>query len=293
MDDILSVSNLVKKYDDHVVIKDVSFSLKRGKIYGLLGPNGAGKTTIMKLITNEIAKDGGVISYSDDLKIKYLMDVPMFYEFMKVEEYLLFIGELNKIENNKERITNLLNETNLYEHKDKIIKQLSRGLRQKLGIASVLVNDIDLLILDEPVSALDPVGRKEVLDLIYSLKGKMCVVLSSHILVDIEKRCEDIILINDGKIIVNDECSKILENKNILLVKFKTREDAIKIKELYENSCFSSRYENTLELDYDDLTTLELDVLKKAKKLAIEIEKLEVKKDTLEDIFLQGVIGHE
>ena len=256
MDDILSVNNLVKKYDDHVVIKDVSFSLKRGKIYGLLGPNGAGKTTIMKLITNEIAKDGGVISYSDDLKIKYLMDVPMFYEFMKVEEYLLFIGELNKIENNKERITNLLNETNLYEHKDKIIKQLSRGLRQKLGIASVLVNDIDLLILDEPVSALDPVGRKEVLDLIYSLKGKMCVVFSSHILVDIEKICDDIILINDGKIIVNDECSKILENKNILLVKFKTREDAIKIKELYENSCFSSRYENTLELDYDDLTTV-------------------------------------
>ena len=164
---VLRAEHLIKKYGKRTVVNDVSFDVKQGEIVGLLGPNGAGKTTIMKLICNLVRKDGGVVNYEDDLKIKYLMDVPYFYEYMKVEEYLNFIADLNNLENKEDKIINLLKETNLLDHKDKKIKQLSRGLRQKVGIASVLVTDVDLLILDEPVSALDPVGRKEVLDLIY------------------------------------------------------------------------------------------------------------------------------
>ena len=289
MDTILSVSNLIKKYGENIVVKNVSFSLERGKIYGLLGPNGAGKTTIMKLLTNLIKKDGGKIEYNDDIKIKYLMDVPMFYEYMTVSEYLLFIIRLNKLDNENFRLNNLLKETNLDSHKDKKIKQLSRGLRQKLGIASVLVDDPDILILDEPISALDPIGRKEVLDLIVSLKGKICVIFSSHILVDIEKVCDEIILIHNGKILVNDSCDNILKSNNYLLVKCSSRDEILALKELYPDSNFSTSYENTLEIEYDDIYKIQSDLLKHAKKIKIVIEKLEIKKDSLEDVFLSEV----
>lgn len=289
MDTVLSVKNLVKKYGDNIVVKNVSFDLEKGKIYGLLGPNGAGKTTIMKLICNLIKKDGGQIEYPENIKIKYLMDVPMFYEYMKVEEYLLFISDLVGIENKENKVNELLNLTNLLEHKSKKIKELSRGLRQKLGIASVLINDIDVLILDEPVSSLDPIGRKEVLELIASLRDKICVIFSSHILVDIEKVCDNIILINDGKIIVNDSCDNILKNDNYLLIKCNNRDDAMRLKEVYEEMRFSSRYENTLEMKFQDLITTQLDILKNAKKLSVCIEKLEVKRDTLEEVFLYEV----
>lgn len=291
MESVISVNNLVKRYGNNIVVKDVSFCLEKGKIYGLLGPNGAGKTTIMKLLNNEIKKDGGSIRYNENINIKYLMDVPMFYEYMKVEEYLLFIASLNNTHSDK--VKELLHITKLAEHKDKYIKQLSRGLRQKLAIASVLVNDVDVLILDEPISALDPIGRKEVMDLIKSLKGKICVIFSSHILSDIENVCDHILLIHNGVILVDGECSKVLEQKNILLVKLSSNSDALKIKELYEGSCFSSKHENTLEIEYTDLYALEMDVLKKAKKLSVCIEKLEIKRDSLEDIFLNEVISHE
>ena len=196
MHTILKVENLVKDYGNNRVVNDVSFILEKGKIYGLLGPNGAGKTTIMKILINSIKKNGGTISCKNDIKFNYLMDVPRFYEYMEVEEYLVFLAKLNKIEDIKSKVNSLLDIASLHEYKDKKIKQLSRGLRQKLGIASVLVNECDILILDEPVSALDPIARKEVLDLIKSLKGKMCVIFSSHVLEDIEKVCDHILLIN-------------------------------------------------------------------------------------------------
>lgn len=293
METILSVSNLVKRYGDNIVVKNASFELEKGKIYGLLGPNGAGKTTIMKLICNLIKKDGGVINYKDDLKIKYLMDVPMFYEYMKVEEYLMFIADLNNLENKENKINELLVTTNLIEHRQKKIKELSRGLRQKLGIASILVSDIDLLILDEPISALDPIGRKETLDLIKSLRGKVCVIFSSHILVDIENVCDNILLIHNGKILVNDSCENILTNNDYLLVKCSNREQALSLKEVYQDSTFSSKYENTLEIRYENLINMQLDILKNAKKLNVNIDKIEVKKESLEDIFLSEVTKHE
>lgn len=293
MYEILNASNLIKKYDDNVVVKNASFSLEKGKIYGLLGPNGAGKTTIMKLISNMLKKDGGNITYNDDLKIKYLMDVPMFYEYMSVNEYLLLIADLNNLDNKEMVIGNLLVKTNLLEHKDKLIKELSRGLRQKLGIASVLVTDVDLLILDEPVSALDPIGRKEVLDLIESLKGEMCVIFSSHILVDIEKVCDNIILIHNGKILVNDSVSNILNKGNYLLVKCENREQILALKEMYEGSEFSSNYENTIEIEYEDLLAKQQEVLKYAKKLKVVVEKMEIKRETLEEVFLKEVNRHE
>lgn len=288
MDKILEVEHLVKYYGNNMAVNNVSFTLEKGKIYGLLGPNGAGKTTVMKLISNLIASDGGNIKYGD-IKINYLMDVPQFYEYMKVEEYLIFLCQLIKLENYPKKVEELLNITNLYQHKDKKIKQLSRGLRQKLGIASVLVNEIDLLILDEPISALDPLGRKEILNLIHSLKGKMCVIFSSHVLEDIEKVCDHILLINNGKIILNDTCENVLKVDNELLVRCENREQTLLLKEQYKDCEFSTEYENTLVIKYENLITVQQDILKKAKKLQINIEQIEKRRKTLEEAFLSEV----
>lgn len=293
MDELIKVSNLVKIYKKNAAVDNASFTIERGKIYGLLGPNGAGKTTIMKLLTNIISKTGGSIKVTDGLKIKYLMDVPVFYEFMKVSEFLSMLIEINKIEQKEEKLAYLLSVTNLDEHKDKLIKQLSRGLRQKLGIASVLVSDVDLLILDEPVSALDPIGRKEVLDIITSFKGKMTVIFSSHILNDIEKVCDHVILVNKGKIVLDEDCSNLFDAGNFLLAKCNDRESALKLKESYEGAKFSESFENTVEISYEDLTTTQLNILKSAKKLGVEVISLEIKKETLEDIFLRKVNSYE
>ena len=289
MENLIEVSNLVKRYKNVDAVDNASFVIERGKIYGLLGPNGAGKTTIMKLLTDIINKTGGNIRCEDTTKIRYLMDVPVFYEFMKVNEFLNMLIDINKIEKKEERLEYLLDICNLKEHENKLIKNLSRGLRQKLGIASVLVGDADVLILDEPVSALDPIGRKEILDIITSLKGKMTVIFSSHILNDIEKICDHVILIHRGKIVLDEECDNLFDAGKYLLVRTNSREEILKLKEIYGVSVLSSNYENTLEIAYDDLTKTEMDILKNAKKQGVEVISMEIKKETLEDIFLKKV----
>ena len=191
MSSILRLDKVTKMYDDKVVVSNASFEVEKGKVYGLLGPNGAGKTTIMKIIMNVINCERGSVECSDGLKIKYLQDVPQFYEFYTINEYLNFILDIS------------------HYKKDKGIKKLSRGLRQKVGIASTIIDEPDVLILDEPVSALDPFGRKEMFDIIVSLKGKVTIIFSSHILTDIERVCDHVLLINKGKIILDKDIKDI------------------------------------------------------------------------------------
>jgi len=291
MDSILSLNNLTKIYNDKTVVDNASFEIKKGTVCGLLGPNGAGKTTIMKMIMNQVKCDGGSISYDNDLKIKYLQDVPQFYEFYTVSEYLSFVLDITKYSENKEiRIEEVLGLLNLKEYRDIVIKKLSRGLRQKVGIASVIVDEPDILILDEPVSALDPLGRKEMFDIILSLKGKVTVIFSSHILNDIERVCDHIILINNGKIILNNEIKNVFLDKQVLLVEFKNREDLLVVKEniKYENS-FSESVENCLEIYCEDIAKCQKEIFSLLTKKNILIDSISIKKDSLEDIFLKEV----
>lgn len=290
MERILSVNNLMKTYGNFIAVNDVSFSLEKGKIYGLLGPNGAGKTTIMKLLVNLLKKDSGTIEYDDGVKIQYLMDVPKFYEYMKVEEYLILLASFN---DEVDMVNSVLEKTCLLEHRNKKIKALSRGLRQKLGIASMLIGRVDVLILDEPISALDPIGRKEVLDIIKSLKGQTTVIFSSHILSDIEQVCDNILLINGGKILVNDTCENILTKNDILLVKTSNRAEALTLKENFKDSQFSINFANTLEIKYEDLIAVQQEIIKCAKKNSLIIEKMEIQSQTLQDIFLNEVKKNE
>jgi len=291
MDSILRLHQVSKLYGDNLVVNNVSFDIKKGCVCGLLGPNGAGKTTIMKIIMNEVKCENGAVIYDDNLKIRYLQDVPQFYEFYSINEYLNFILDINHYGKDKElRIKEVLEMLDLGSHSDKKIKKLSRGLRQKVGIASVIVDEPDVLILDEPVSALDPLGRKEMFDIISTLKGKVTIIFSSHILTDIERVCDHVIMISKGRIILNSDVKNISLDKKALLVTFKDREDLMKIKSKIEYPCsFSERIKDCLEINGEDIAKVQKDIFNLLLENEIDVKCISVKSDSLEEIFLREV----
>lgn len=291
MENIISLHDVTKIYNNRKVVNKVNFGIQKGSICGLLGPNGAGKTTIMKMIMNQIKCDEGYIEYDSNLKIKYLQDVPNFYEFYTVKEYLHFLLDISHYEKDKEyRINEVLKLLDLSDYVNHTISKLSRGLRQKVGIASVIVDEPDVLIMDEPVSALDPIGRKEIFDTINSLRGKVTIIFSSHILTDIERVCDYVVLINKGKIILANEIKNMFLDKQTLQVEFKNRDDLLKVKDKieYDNS-FSDSIENCLEINYEDIKKLEKDIFKLLIKEEIVAKSIIIKRDNLEEIFLREV----
>lgn len=291
MEDVLVLENVSKSYVDKVVVDNVNFKIKKGSVCGLLGPNGAGKTTIMKIIMDQVKCDRGSVYYKEGLKIKFLQDVPEFYDFYTVNEYLNFILEITHFEGNKEeRINDVFELLNIKEYSENVIKKLSRGLRQKVGIASVIIDKPDILILDEPVSALDPIGRKEMFDIILSFKGETTIIFSSHILSDVERICDQIVLINKGKIILDNEINKLFFDKQILSVEFKNKEELEFIKEnINYESNFDENIENCLEIYSEDISKLQKEIFSLLAKKNISVNCIKIKKDSLEDIFLKEV----
>lgn len=291
MDSILKLENVTKIYGDRIVVNNVSLEIKKGCIFGLLGPNGAGKTTIMKIIMNQVKCDRGNVVCDENLKVKYLQDVPKFYEFYTIEEYLHFILDITHYNKDKmARISEVLQMLNLNDYKDYKIKKLSRGLRQKVGIASVILDEPDILILDEPVSALDPLGRKEIFDIMLSLKGKVTIVFSSHILADIERVCDHIIMISKGKIILNKSINDLSLERKTLQITFKDRADLIRIKENVDSPTrFSETIKDCLEIDGEDLLSLESKIFYLLADEKVEVKSIAIKNESLEEIFLREV----
>ena len=216
---MVKVEHLSKSYDGIPAIKDLTFNLRPGKIYGLLGKNGAGKSTTMNIMTGYLSADSGTVSIDgfdivkEPIKAKehigYLPEIPPVYTDMTVTEYLKFVIELKKIEKQKreyelERVIKLCG---LQSVSNRLIKNLSKGYRQRVGIAEALVGDPELIVLDEPTVGLDPEQIIEIRKLIESLKKNHIVILSSHILSEVSEICDNIIIINDGKLIVNTEAS--------------------------------------------------------------------------------------
>lgn len=230
---MIQVKNLVKKYGGHVVVDDLTFTVEQGKIYGFLGPNGAGKSTTMNIMTGYIAADGGtvVIDGHDILKepqkakacMGYLPEVPPLYPDMTVRELLLFAAELKKVAKaaRKQRVNELMEKLNLVEMQDRLIKNLSKGYRQRVGLAQALVGNPEVLILDEPMVGLDPKQIKAMRDLIKGLAGEHTVILSSHILSEISAVCDRILIISKGKFVASgspEELQKRMQGGAELLV---------------------------------------------------------------------------
>jgi len=215
---MLTVNNLVKDYSTGFlkkttrVLKSVNFSVNKGEIFGFIGPNGAGKTTTFKSILNFVSitegeiKINGKSNKDNELKsyIGYLPESPYFYDYLTGEELLKYMGQLHSIEKNvlNERIDELLRKVNMNHARNIQLRKYSKGMLQRVGVAQALINDPDFLILDEPMSGLDPIGRREIRDLILEQKEKgKTILLSSHILSDVESLCDRVGVILNGKVV--------------------------------------------------------------------------------------------
>ena len=220
---MIKVKNLSKKYGSNIALDDVSFSVKSGEIAGFLGPNGAGKTTTMNIITGYLSSTSGTVTIDgfDILeqpteakkRIGYLPEVPPLYPDMTVNEYLSFIYELKGATQNKEgHFKEICDLTGISSVRGRLIKNLSKGYRQRVGIAQTLVGNPPVLILDEPTVGLDPKQIIEVRSLIKKLGKKHTVILSSHILSEVQAICDRIIVLNNGKLVA-DSTSQSLSDK--------------------------------------------------------------------------------
>ena len=219
----LDIKNISKKYANQIALKDISFSLKKGDIVGFLGPNGAGKTTLMKIITSTLKQDKGVVyiygnnTISDEIKTKndigYLAENNPLYKEMNVTEYLDFIASIYNIKNKKNLISDLILKTGLEKEKYKLIENLSKGYKQRVGIASALINNPKVLILDEPTTGLDPNQLVEIRNLIKEVGKEKIVLLSTHILQEIPKICNHIIIIKEGEIVENITMENLNKSK--------------------------------------------------------------------------------
>ena len=222
----LEIKKINKKYGDQDALIDVSFSLKKGDIVGFLGPNGAGKTTLMKIITSIIKPDSGDITIngydtqkneiSTKRQIGYLAENNPLYKDMLVTEYLDFVASLYEIENKKDKVKEIIKKTGLEGEIKKKIEELSKGYKQRVGIAAALVHDPNVLILDEPTTGLDPNQLIEIRKLIQEIGQKKIVLLSTHILQEIPKICNHIIIINKGRIVENTKMQNLIKTSNNL-----------------------------------------------------------------------------
>lgn len=228
---MIEVRNLTKKYGDHFAIQDISFSLEKGKIYGLLGPNGAGKSTTMNIMTGYIAATSGevIIEGHDIFKeaeeakkhIGYLPEIPPLYMDMTVWEYLFTVADLKGVPRSerKSMITDAMEKVMITNMKDRLIKNLSKGYKQRVGIAQTLIGNPDIIILDEPTVGLDPKQIIEIRTLIKQLGEDHTVLISSHILSEIGAVCDHVVIINKGHLVVSDSTEnleKLFKGQDIL-----------------------------------------------------------------------------
>lgn len=230
---MIQVEHLVKRYGGRTAVDDLTFTLEPGGIYGFLGPNGAGKSTTMNVMTGYIAADGGrvVIDGHDILRnpiaakscIGYLPEVPPLYTDMTVREFLLFAAQLKLVSkrDRKEQIEMLLEKLSLSEVSGRLIRNLSKGYRQRVGLAQALVGNPKVLILDEPMVGLDPKQIIEMRELIKSLAGEHTVILSSHILSEVSAVCDHILILSGGKLMASgspEELQQMMQGKIALTV---------------------------------------------------------------------------
>ena len=304
----VKIRGLVKNYNGVLAVDHLDLSVPEGSIYGFLGPNGAGKTTTLKMIigmteptAGEIEIMGKKVTFgSNDFRdvIGYLPDVPGFYDWMTPKEFLYFSGGLYDMskEKIKTRTKELLDLVNLKKVRNRKIGTFSRGMKQRLGIAQALINDPKVVLLDEPVSALDPIGRKEVMDIIQSLAGKVTVFFSTHILADVERICDRIIIINEGKKLLEDSIEHIKEVPDIrtLDIDCEKEEDTILFKDLSASDVIEhveiDKFKVSLfGADIDQMRDLVNKLLFEKK---IYVKKMQVREVSLEDIFIKVVNHH-
>lgn len=305
---MIEVKNVTKKYGNFVAVDNVSFTVNDGEVVGFLGPNGAGKSTTMNMITGFIEPTDGTIivngfdtskqSIKAKHEIGYMPEGVPLYTDLTVKEFVTYMAELKKVphKEKKERVTNVLRETGIEDVADRLIRNLSRGYKQRVSLAGALVGDPKIIILDEPTVGLDPKQITEIRQLIKRLGKKHTVILSSHILSEVSQICEKVIIINKGKIVTIDtpeNLEKETENQNVILLTVEDNSNNMKtlkndIPELMECKCIKDNEDGTKQ--YMLKSSTEFDLRKKLfeilPKKNITIFELKSAEKSLEDAFI-------
>lgn len=310
---MIEVNHLIKKYGDHYALNDLSFTVEDGKIYGLLGPNGAGKSTCMNIMTGYIASTSGevkingydIVKDAEEAKthIGYLPEMPPLYPDMKVKEYLEFVAELKKVpkEARRQEIESVMEKTFISDMQNKLIKNLSKGYKQRVGLAQAMLGNPSIIILDEPTVGLDPKQILEIRELILELKKEHTVILSSHILSEVSAVCDEIMIISKGKMVACDTpegLSHLMQGEDNLELEIKG--DEKEIRRILADISNVHSYE-TKALENSELVEVYVVIEKgcdvreelfyKMAEAKCPIYKMELSTKSLEDIFLELTSG--
>jgi len=306
---LIRAENLTKRYGQHVAIDRLDFNIERGEILGFLGPNGAGKSTTMNILTGYLsATEGKVIVDGLDIlehpeevkkKIGYLPEQPPVYPDMTVNEYLKFVCDIKKVPKNKKKadMDRILELVGIGDVQKRLIKNLSKGYKQRVGLAQALLGDPEILILDEPTVGLDPKQIIEIRNLIKELREKHTIILSSHILPEISAVCQRVLILNRGKIVASDttdNLSKRLLGANLLSLRVDGQEEAVKkslssISGIIKIECHPSQEPGVTEVlvEAEKNADIRRDIFKVLSAGNLPILLMRPQDLTLEDIFLQ------
>ena len=300
--DILTIENLSKSFGSVKVIDGLTFSVPEHSVFGFVGQNGAGKTTTMRMILGLLKADSGSISVcgqpvhfgqtKTNESVGYLPDVPEFYPYMRPMEYLKLCGDITGMpaEKIKARSEEMLRVVGLDGVKKKI-GSFSRGMKQRLGIAQALLNEPKLLICDEPTSALDPFGRKEILDILSAAKGNATVIFSTHILSDVERICDRVAVLDNGKIALNGSLQELKSKHKAdkLMIEFANTADKVRFLALFGTDNIIQG-ELLITIKTAALAETQTAVMELLAKEKILPQKIEVAEPTMESLFLEAVM---
>ena len=290
----LLLQNVSKSYGSVKALKDISVSLKKGEVVGLLGPNGAGKSSLMKILTGYYKEWEGQISFDTlDLKgdlqsiqkqVGYLPENNPLYNEMYVIEYLKYVGGLHKLKNPP--FKEILEKTGLVEHQSHKIQTLSKGYRQRVGLAAALIHDPQLLILDEPTTGLDPNQLVAIRKLIRELGKDKTVLLSTHILQEVDALCDRVIIINKGEIVL-DQALEAIRNKQeqIIEVSFDYRIELVALEKLSNVKKVINTHDFDYELHINSTQDMRPAVFDFAHDNGLKILNLQLKNESLEQLF--------
>ena len=295
----IKVSNITKVYGEQKALNDVSFEVNSGEIVGFLGPNGAGKSTMMKILTCFIPQTSGTASVcgfdvaEQSLEVRknvgYLPEHNPLYLDMYVKEYLEFIGGLHHLKNINSRIAEMIEMTGLQVEQKKKIGALSKGYRQRVGLAQALIHDPKVLILDEPTTGLDPNQLEEIRSLIIQVGKQKTVMLSTHIMQEVEAVCDRVIIVNNGQIVANDKTSIIqktqTQNKQFITVEFdkETSRNSLKtISGVYDAKNING---NSWQIEVHSDKDIRTDIFQFAVKSGLAVLTLHKEEQRLEDVF--------
>lgn len=306
---MIEVENLTKKYGSHVAVDNLSFRVERGMIYGFLGPNGAGKSTTMNMMTGYIAATSGTVKINgyDILKnpeqakksIGYLPELPPVYPDMTVYEYLKFVAELKKVKKNERQaqIEDVMNQTQIEDVKGRLIKNLSKGYKQRVGLAQAIIGYPEVIILDEPTVGLDPKQIIEIRELIRELAKKHTIILSSHILSEVSAVCDHIMIISKGKLVASDTPEGLMTLlKGGRQMKLSLLGEQSKVEELLRSmesvkdfSMQPPRAEGMVSVNIrtEDTEDIRVELFHRLAAADMPIMELSLSEKSLEDVFLE------